>query len=93
MICERCGRQVSEFWVLRHEEMCLGRQDVRILTMLSLVDPLRPGWARTTADYDRTRLHGSASIDTLRNYFGTWRKAVNALGLLAPDMRRKRGKC
>ena len=85
MICPYCERDIYE------HNKCPKRYAVQVKVRLSMVDPMRPGYARRRADYDATRITGAPNSVVLVGCYGTWNKAVTALGLLPVDNRRKRG--
>lgn len=90
MKCPYCGRDIYEHKFHQHDK-CPKQYAVQVKVKLSMVDPARPGYARRKADYDQTRIPGAPSSTALFAYYGTWNKAVTALGLLPVDNRRKRG--
>lgn len=91
MICPYCQRDVNEYRFHNHNEKCPKRYSVQVKVKISMVNPTRPGYARTARDYDETRILGAPSSTALFACYGTWNKAVTALGLQPVDTRRKRG--
>lgn len=90
MICPYCGRDIYEHKFHQHDK-CPKQYAVQVKVRLSMVDPMRPGYARTMRGYDETRILGTPNSIRVSNCYGTWNKAVTALGLLPVDNRRKRG--